>query len=353
LKLSPIIILVPDFSSSTNDLVKRNMKDVSKGLFGESQMAAYILPDDSTIDDELEFLVQDRVYTLDEFLEVGKTFRSDARKSAKQSTFPRRAVSYQVYKAQSRNVNDSKYQVRLYSVEGDTLPKDVVYYSQDEAAALNGAKYSPVSTDWHIASGREHAVTKKLEKEMNSILGDSVVVFVPSDRSVKAFHKKFPNAVSYLTRVEEYVANVLAIHSQDEVNVIAQMKELFLLDSDNYVARLHETVTAAELTLGRKLNIPEQDRDAILSANDETMVNAALLIAKYEHMIPSITLSTSGVTIGQKYGIMLGNSKYFFRTGTVAESADDKKNVVKGSAEYKKAEQIESMMNILHKGTIE
>lgn len=356
LRLSPIIILVPDFSSATNELVKKNMKDVSKGLFGESKMAAYILPADSKIEDELAFLVQDRIYTLDEFLEIGKTFRSDARKSAKPSTFPRRSVSYPAYhsrRSTANNTNNSGPLTRLYAVEGDSLPNNVVYYSQDEAAALNGARHTPVSTDWHIASGRDHAVTKKLEKEMDTVLGMGVVVFIPSDRSIKAFHKKFPEAVSYLTRVEEYVANILASHSQDDIHVIAQMKELFLMDPDNYVSRLYETVAVAEDTLGRKLNIPEHDRAAILSAKDENMVNAALLIAKYEHMIPSISLSTSGVTIGQKYGIMLGNSKYFFRANSIVESLEGKKKAPEGSTEYKKAEQVESMMNILNKGTME
>lgn len=354
-RLSPIIILVPDFSSTTNESVKKNMKDVSKGLFGESKMAAYVLPADSKIEDELAFLVQDRIYTLDEFLEIGKTFRSDARKSAKPSAFPRRSISYPAYHVKRSTVNNSNggHLVRLYAVEGDTLPNNVVYYSQDEAVALNGARYTAVSTDWHVASGRDHAVTKKLEKEIDTVIGMGVVVFIPSDRSIKAFHKKFPEAISYLTRVEEYVTNILASHSEDDVRVIAQMKELLLMDPDNYVSRLYETVAVAEDTLGRKLNIPEHDRAAILSAKDENMVNAALLIAKYEHMIPSISLSTSGVTIGQKYGIMLGNSKYFFRAGSIVESLEGKKKAPEGSTEYKKAEQVESMMNILNKGTME
>ena len=208
-----IVVAKAPLTEVTVDAFRKNLRDYSKAKFNTTNINAVI-----TDDTEISKWV-DSVYTqvdFDSFLDTARKYRS-AKKSEAQTGSKRSAVAYAMATLNSGDINYGDI-VKITADDISNGGKNVIFVSADKDRMVNlSDPWTAVTDTMRLDRATAISTTSFQDFARLAFGSDKQIVFLNKGKSIEAFTRKFPNAVSYEQAI---------INSVDEVNKSGELDVL-------------------------------------------------------------------------------------------------------------------------------
>lgn len=225
-----VMVKVAVLDEVAKDTFRKNLRDYSKATNGGTTINA-ILTADATPNKWVVASFGEAV-SLDDFLTTAKNYRS-AKKSSAQVGVKRSAVSYPVI--------DLAVDNNVERVAGEDLGdgSGYIYISADLDKLSNfndNAIWSSVNDV--MRGGKSSVDEENFWKPMGSVFPNKKLVFITRNKSVDAFVKRYPKAVSYK---QAFLNELVKVEKDGQLDVLAGVFSVSVVSSGKNAHAYHDT----------------------------------------------------------------------------------------------------------------